>query len=318
MRLTFGSLFAGIGGLDLGFERAGFECLWQVEIDSYARSVLDRHWPDVRKHDDVRTWPSADTAFVDCLIGGFPCQDVSVAGKGVGIHGEKSSLFFEFMRIAGEMGPRYLVLENVSALLARGMGDVLGTMASLGYDAEWHCFGAAHVGAPHIRDRIFILGYRQRVVADSQSNGRDQGHQDAGGSEARDFQAEVAGSANGGRSAGVLADSNLPGLEEWSGICEYTGAELQATQRSHRKQGSDVEYAGGGRFAHSWTESEDSNTGPPGAPRGGIWSFEPRVGRVADGVPKRVDRIKCLGNAVVPQVGQFVAEVLLDRARRGF
>jgi DNA (cytosine-5)-methyltransferase 1 len=278
MRLTFGSLFAGIGGLDLGFERAGFECLWQVEIDSYARSVLDRHWPDVRKHDDVRTWPSADTPFVDCLIGGFPCQDVSVAGKGVGIHGEKSSLFFEFMRIAGEMGPRYLVLENVSALLARGMGDVLGTMASLGYDAEWHCFGAAHVGAPHIRDRIFILGYRQRVVA----------------------------------------DSNLPGLEEWSGICEYTGAELQATQRSHRKQGSDVESAGGGRFAHSWTESEDSNTGPPGAPRGGIWSFEPRVGRVADGVPKRVDRIKCLGNAVVPQVGQFVAEVLLDRARRGF
>uniref|UniRef100_UPI0035617122 DNA cytosine methyltransferase n=1 Tax=Stieleria sp. TaxID=2795976 RepID=UPI0035617122 len=95
MTLTFGSLFAGIGGIDLGFERAGMTCKWQVEIDDYARRVLAKHWPDVRRHDDVRTWPQPDTERVDVIAGGFPCQDISYAGKGAGLAGERSGLFFE-------------------------------------------------------------------------------------------------------------------------------------------------------------------------------------------------------------------------------
>ena len=155
-QLTFGSLFAGIGGIDLGFERAGMACKWQVEIDPYAQRVLAKHWPHVRRHDDVRTWPQSDAERVDVIAGGFPCQDISYAGKGAGLAGERSGLFYEVARIVGEMGPRVVVLENVAALLTRGMGDVLGTLASLGYDAEWHCIPAAAAGAPHIRDRVFI------------------------------------------------------------------------------------------------------------------------------------------------------------------
>ncbi|MFN7609743.1 MAG: DNA cytosine methyltransferase, partial [bacterium] len=139
MPVTFGSLFAGIGGLDLGFERAGMVCKWQVEVDEYAQRVLAKHWPTVRRWDDVRTWPQPDTEYVDCIVGGFPCQDISYAGKGAGLQGERSGLFFEVCRIVREMGPRFIVLENVAALLTRGLGDVLVSLASLGYAAEWHC-----------------------------------------------------------------------------------------------------------------------------------------------------------------------------------
>ncbi|MGB7323766.1 MAG: DNA cytosine methyltransferase, partial [Rubripirellula sp.] len=162
--LTFGSLFAGIGGIDLGFERAGLVCKWQVEINPYAQKVLAKHWPTIRRWDDVCTWPQPDTERVDVIAGGFPCQDISYAGKGAGLEGERSGLFYEVARIVSEMAPKIVVLENVAALLTRGLGDVLGTLASLGYDAEWHCIPAAAVGAPHIRDRVFILAYANQSV----------------------------------------------------------------------------------------------------------------------------------------------------------
>lgn len=157
--LTFGSLFAGIGGIDLGFERAGMACKWQVEIDPYAQRVLAKHWPQVRRHDDVRTWPQPDAERVDVIAGGFPCQDISYAGKGAGLSGERSGLFYEVARIIREMEPRFVVLENVSALLTRGIGDVLGTLASLGYDAEWDVISACSMGAPHMRKRVFVVAY---------------------------------------------------------------------------------------------------------------------------------------------------------------
>lgn len=158
---TVGSLFAGIGGIDLGLELAGFECKWQVEIDPYARQVLHKHWPEVPKFEDVREFPPAGDFKVDLICGGFPCQDISYAGKGAGLDGERSGLFYELIRVVSLVGPRFVLLENVSALLTRGLDQVLGTLASIGYDAEWHCISAAHVGAPHIRDRVFILAYRK-------------------------------------------------------------------------------------------------------------------------------------------------------------
>ena len=108
--MTFGSLFAGIGGLDLGLERAGMECRWQVEIDDYANRVLARHWPDVLRHDDIRTWPQPDAERVDLICGGFPCQDISYAGKGAGLEGKRSGLFFELIRVVREMEPRCVLL----------------------------------------------------------------------------------------------------------------------------------------------------------------------------------------------------------------
>lgn len=155
--LTFGSLFAGIGGFDLGFERAGFDCRWQVEIDNYATKILEKHWPKVHRQRDIRDCNATNLERVDCIIGGFPCQDISYAGRGAGLAGERSGLFFEAVRLVRELQPRAVVLENVAALLTRGMDRVLGTLAEIGYDAEWHCIPAAAVGAPHIRDRAFVV-----------------------------------------------------------------------------------------------------------------------------------------------------------------
>lgn len=157
--LTFGSLFAGIGGFDLGFERAGMECKWQVEIDDYANRVLAKHWPHVKRWPDVRTWPQPDTEWVDVICGGFPCQDITSSGKREGIRGERSGLFFEVIRIIRHLRPHYLVLENVSDLLSRGMDTVLGELADVGMDAWWDCIPAAAFGVPQRRFRTFIVAY---------------------------------------------------------------------------------------------------------------------------------------------------------------
>jgi DNA (cytosine-5)-methyltransferase 1 len=158
LEITFGSLFAGIGGFDLGFERAGMVCKWQVEINDYANRVLAKHWPHVHRERDIRTAGRHNLEPVDVICGGFPCQDISYAGQGAGLDGERSGLFFEAVRVVRELRPRIVVLENVAALLTRGLDRVLGTLAEIGYDAEWHCIPAAAVGAPHIRDRVFVIG----------------------------------------------------------------------------------------------------------------------------------------------------------------
>ena len=159
--LTVGSLFAGIGGFDLGLERAGFEITWQVEIDPYCQRVLAKHWPHVQRYGDIRAIDWGTVEPVDLLCGGFPCQDISLAGKGVGLAGERSGLWFEYAKAIEVLKPRYVLIENVSALRSRGLDQVLGSLAALGYDAEWHCIPACAVGAPHRRDRVWIIAYAQ-------------------------------------------------------------------------------------------------------------------------------------------------------------
>lgn len=159
-KLTHGSLFAGIGGFDLGFERAGIKTVWQVEIDPFCRKVLAKHFPEAERFEDVRKVGIGTLSTVDVVCGGFPCQDISVAGNMLGIQeGERSGLWFEMRRVVSELRPRFVCVENVSNLLAGDVGRVLGDLAALGYDAEWECLSAAIVGAPHIRDRVFILAY---------------------------------------------------------------------------------------------------------------------------------------------------------------
>jgi DNA (cytosine-5)-methyltransferase 1 len=158
--LTIGSLFSGIGGLELGLEWAGLgPVVWQVEKDDYCRSRLAELWPAATRYEDVRDVGRHNLAPVDLICGGFPCQDISYAGYGAGLAGERSGLWFEFARIIREMGPRYVVVENVAALLERGLDAVLGTLADLGYDAEWDSLTACAVGAPHMRQRLFLVAY---------------------------------------------------------------------------------------------------------------------------------------------------------------
>ena len=157
--MTFGSLFAGIGGLDLGLERAGMECRWQVEIDEYCRRVLVRHWPGVPKHGDIRQITGAELERVDLICGGFPCQDVSRVGSRAGIEGKRSGLWGEYLRLVRDLRPRFVLVENVPGLLDGGIGRVLGDLAESGFDAEWRLLSAAEFGLPHRRDRVFVIAY---------------------------------------------------------------------------------------------------------------------------------------------------------------
>lgn len=161
--MTFGSLFAGIGGFDLGLERAGMVCRWQVEIDDYCRRVLGKHWPDVQRYEDVKDVGAHNLEPVDLICGGFPCQDISYAGQGAGIGGARSGLWGEYARIIRELRPGYVIVENVPALLTRGMGRVLRDLARCGYDAEWSVVSACAMGAPHVRRRLFIVAYTNGV-----------------------------------------------------------------------------------------------------------------------------------------------------------
>jgi len=159
MTLTVGSLFAGIGGFDLAAERCGMQVRWQVEIDPFCQRVLAKHWPNVRRYADVRECVAANLEPVDLICGGFPCQDISFAGGGDGLDGERSGMWHQFSRIVGELRPRFVVVENVAALTARGLGRVLGDLAGFGFDAEWSCLSACAVGAPHVRRRLFVVAY---------------------------------------------------------------------------------------------------------------------------------------------------------------
>jgi len=156
--MTVGSLFAGIGGFDLGFERAGYQASWQVEINPFCLKVLEKHWPQALRLTDVRT-VGGELDRVDVICGGFPCQDISPAGSRVGIDGARSGLWREFARLIGELRPRYVVVENSADLLVRGMGRVVGDLAALGYDAEWDVVSACALGAPHTRERVFVVAY---------------------------------------------------------------------------------------------------------------------------------------------------------------
>ena len=178
MTLAIGSLFSGIGGLELGLERAGLgPVLWQAESDPFCQRVLAEHWPNATRYDDVRQVDErAERPGLIC--GGFPCQGVSVAGKGLGLADPRSGLWSEYARIVGALRPRCVVVENVPALVTRGLDRVLGDLATLGYDAVWDGLPAAAVGAPHRRDRLFVVAWR---VSDPERDGvREQPERGAG------------------------------------------------------------------------------------------------------------------------------------------
>jgi len=301
--LTVGSLFSGIGGLDLGLERAGIVVRWQVEIDEWCRRVLAKHWPDVERFADVRECGKHNLAPVDLICGGFPCQDISFAGKGAGIDGERSGLWCEFARIVRELRPRYVLVENVSALLVRGMGRVLGDLAACGYDAEWDCIPAAAVGAPHRRDRVF-------VVANSQRDGFSKypGWQSCRTNEkgrVPESEPSCASLAN--------ATGRGCGTRRARGTSTYGERREGATRNAidddgPRQPGIQGQRSPTGAYRSTFLGADQSGFAEF------VWRPEPDVGRVADGVPSRVDRLRGLGNAVVPQVAEWIGRRIVAAA----
>jgi DNA (cytosine-5)-methyltransferase 1 len=306
-------LFSGIGGFSLGLERTdGFKTVAFCEIEDYPRRVLARHWPGVPCYDDVRTLTgarlAADGLAVDVICGGFPCQDISSAGRRGGLAGERSGLWREYSRLIGELRPNFVIVENVAALLGRGLGDVLGDLASLGYDAEWHCIPASSVGAPHIRDRIWIVGY-----ADSVRQLQPQG----GIFDKRGWIGNPSADAADTDSANRRQDG-----------CTRDRLEVGPISIPQREKGSDrLEPScqnGENAKCFGWREVVEPifaralGKGPAGTlDNAGVtggrewWGVEPDVGRVAHGVPSRVDRLKGLGNAVVPQIPELIGRAIL-------
>lgn len=170
-------LFSGIGGFSLGLERTGaFITTAFCEIDPYCREVLKKHWPGVPIHEDVRE-VHLEEGQVDVITGGFPCQDISLAGRGAGLSGERSGLVNEILRLIEEGKPKYVILENSPALRSRGLDKVLWRLNEIGYDAEWHCIPAATLGAQHIRDRIWIIAYPNQARLAGGCDSRENGAQ---------------------------------------------------------------------------------------------------------------------------------------------
>lgn len=313
--LTIGSLFAGIGGLELGLEwTGGFTTTWQCEIDPYARRVLAKHWPNVKRYEDVREVGAHNLESVDLICGGFPCPPVSVAGRQRGLEDERW-LWPEFARIVRELRPRYVLVENVPGILARPewLGAVLGDLAAAGYDVEWTVLSALEVGAPHLRRRVFVVAYRARGnPPDATGDGRD-GRRDnhESGRQCQEVGRTEQLSRNG--RDGTVADAKGQPIE--AGLRESE----QAGERGRRSgdSGSAIPNA---TIERQPEESQSDKRNIPNCDEEawGWWATEPDVGRVAARIPFRVDRLRCLGNAVVPQCARWIGERILefDEARR--
>jgi DNA (cytosine-5)-methyltransferase 1 len=168
-RFKAASLFSGIGGFDIGFERAGFEITFQCEINKFCQGILKRHWPEIPHHENIKELHATDIPRSEVWIGGFPCQDVSLARMGAraGLRGNRSGLFYDFARLIGEVRPRVVLLENVAGLLSshhgRDFGIVIGTLAEFGYSVGWRVLNSKNFGVPQSRQRIYIVGCHRDI-----------------------------------------------------------------------------------------------------------------------------------------------------------
>jgi DNA (cytosine-5)-methyltransferase 1 len=295
--MRVGSLFSGIGGLDLGLERAGMEVVWQVEVDEWCRGVLAKHWPNVPQYGDIRELVGDEVEAVDLICGGFPCQPASSVGKRRGTADERW-LWPEMARLIRVLRPRLVLMENVPGLFHRGFADVLADLAESGYDAEWDCLPAAAFGAPHLRDRIFIIGTQHpRTLADTSGGRRSPDDVQAG--------RDAAGS-----SGAALAHATSARRDRGQGEEQFIQRPPSLSPRSSRC--SEVAYATGSRPTYSCESEARGQLARWHAPaRFGWWDAEPDVGRVAHGVPARVDRLRGLGNAVVPQVAEWIGRQIM-------
>lgn len=221
-------LFSGVGGFSIGLEKAGMKTVAFCEIDKKARLVLNKRYKNIPIFEDIKTLKGEHFESVDVICGGFPCQDLSTAGTGKGLNGERSGLWFEFQRLISEIKPKYAIIENVSVLRSRGLEKVLMSLNEIGYNAQWHCISASSIGAPHQRDRIWIIAYSHLSLSEGRS----------------------------------------------------------LSSRIYKEHANIV--------SSNW------------------WKSSSCVHRVDDGVPKRMDRLRQLGNAVVPLIPELIGKAIIQ------
>jgi DNA (cytosine-5)-methyltransferase 1 len=305
--MNYIDLFHGIGGFALGAYWAGmkFENHFCSDIEPYCQKLYKLRFPESIQLGDITKIDTEELKKYgkDWIIsGGFPCQDISIAGKGAGIHGDRSGLWFEYWRLIRDLRPRFAIMENVGMLVHRGLREVLGSLAEIGYDAEWQDIRASDVGAPHRRERIWIVAYsssfrchmrrfnRQGIQRENTTfNEIDSGSEAFSYSDRSTLTQEING-------RGIDRCEGEEVGDESRTICEnISHSEIERLQRERTE---------GEQITNSRREEKEPKRDSDGV--GNYWSTEPDVGRVAHGIPSRVDRLKGLGNAIVPQIAEIL------------
>lgn len=303
------ALFAGAGGGILGGKLLGWNTIGAVEIEEYPRAVLLQRqrdgilsffpiWDDIRTFDG-RPWSGA----VDIITGGFPCTDISAAGKGAGIQGKKSGLWGEMHRIIYEVKPRFAFMENSPLLTSRGLDRVLSDLSEIGYNARWDIIGAHHLGAPHKRDRIWILAYTdgKRGIQSEEAGRSARGRtRDEGKTVANsDSIGTKRGQSENREGAGVKQDSKISWWDTDPADLPHTQEiGLQGWLEDRHEVGEEaMQYVSSEHYKQKGTENR---------------SIESGVGRLAHGVARRVDRLKAIGNGQVPAVAALAFTILSE------
>lgn len=296
-------LFSGAGGGILGGQLLGHTTVCAVEIEEYPRQVLlqrqrDGVLPKFPIWDDVCTFDGKPwRGTVDVICGGFPCQDISAAGKGAGIGGKRSGLWKEYARIIDEIRPQFVFAENSPLLRGRGLDVVLQDLSELGYDARWCVLGAWHVGAPHKRNRMWVLAYPRCQHGET----RDTTQLDSSKEKWTHGSIHDQSSGKGFN----VADPNSQRLQ---------GDKLAREFDSEGRQKQDGPVAKCGEIPHSSVARLEGNvrglSEGQGSSRPSWWASEPSVGRMVNGVAHRVDRLKAIGNGQVPAVAAIAWNIL--------
>ena len=325
--MNVGSLFSGIGGIELGFEREGFSTSWFVENNPYCQEVLKHHFPHAKIYGDITELDFSKLPRVDILTGGFPCQDISIAGKQAGIkEGKRSSLWKYYAEAIRVLRPRFAVIENVPALISLGLDVVLADIAETGYDAEWFTLSASQFGAPHRRERIFIVAYDNDAGQHPQEK-----HSAEGGEQTLsepELGSEPSSSADPSRIGAYQETYGKPHEDNYAYTfsvgCKSTGLLNQNDSGRICKSKSKQVF-----ITDDWSERiqrfrHETLQGKRGFSRfQDVRSIEelfhrpdipqPLVRRGGNGISRRLDtytqkeRTQAIGNAVVPQVAQFIA-----------
>jgi DNA (cytosine-5)-methyltransferase 1 len=308
-------LFSGTGGITKALEGYVIPIAY-CEIDGYAKGVLLSRQsrgeiPYAPIWDDIQTLKGTDLPPVDIVYGGFPCQDISTAGRGAGLAGERSGLFFEIMRLAEEVKPKFISLENVPAIRTRGLGTVVEALAALRYDCRWGMLSARDVGANHKRERWFLLAYlsgKRRFQSNSlleRSQKNLPVNKKISGYKPFNCRKDVPNTDSTG--FGIAVSSKPPQV---GGTGAPEGPHSAMANPSNEPASQEDKTIGSVREGRqSWYN--DGRCDGQALSRDNWWVSEPNVGRVAHGIPKRVDRLRALGNAVVPQQAREAFERLM-------
>jgi DNA (cytosine-5)-methyltransferase 1 len=332
---------------------AGMECSWMVEVDKFGSQILKHQWPEAKIYGDIYTIDGKELEPVDLICGGFPCQPVSVAGKRGGTSDERW-LWGEFARIIRQVKPRWVVAENVTGLLSansgRAFAEVLRDLAQGGYDAVWDVYpagGPGGVGAPHRRERIFIVakkiansndkwvGRGKRCTLEKDRGNSNRVHSKMANTDRERSSAPFQRSSKSSRqqesTSKVSRESNAVADTKGKRHGRRTGKkrritkrELQQEKQGRSKVGSEVKgrsrthgdvadtNSKRGRSRNAKRENAENVGQSSRCKIDGQWDVEPNVGRVANGVSNRVDRLRALGNAVVPQVAKQIGEMIME------